>query len=470
MARSAGIYARISSDSAGTGAGVARQLKECRAFAKDRDLLVVREYQDNDVSAFSGKTRPSYEQMLEDLKGGVIACVIAWHPDRLHRSLKDLERFIDVVESTGAGVATVMAGDLDLATSEGRLMARVGATFARHESERKAERIRSKQLELAEAGRFHGGTRPFGYAADGITILDDEASLVREAAAQILRGISCRGIARDWNEREVKTPRGGSWAPQVIRKMLLAPRLAGLRQHRGAVVGSAAWPPILDRQTWHSVVATLTDPQRVTNGRINARRNVLAGFVRCGLCGGPLVTGRNNGKPAMKCERGRSPDSCGRISVMLEPLDALVREIVIERLMLAPSTLRKAARIQHNADKRAASVTADLDAHQARLAALEEAYAAGEVSLDDFKRTSTRIRRRQQSLLQQLATGRAAHTAMALPITSTGIAEAWDEGGLDQRRALLDLVLHRIEIRPAPYPGARFSSGRVRPVFRRWGS
>jgi hypothetical protein len=40
--------------------------------------------------------------------------VVTWHPDRLHRAPRELEDFVDLVEATGATVATVTAGDTDL--------------------------------------------------------------------------------------------------------------------------------------------------------------------------------------------------------------------------------------------------------------------------------------------------------------------------------------------------------------------
>jgi hypothetical protein len=37
-----------------------------------------------------------------ELKAGSLDAVVAWHPDRLHRSPCELENFIDLVDATGA--------------------------------------------------------------------------------------------------------------------------------------------------------------------------------------------------------------------------------------------------------------------------------------------------------------------------------------------------------------------------------
>ncbi len=66
----AGIYARISSDREGDGLGVARQLEDCERLAERKGWRVAERYVDDDVSAWSGKRRPEYERMLDDLRGG----------------------------------------------------------------------------------------------------------------------------------------------------------------------------------------------------------------------------------------------------------------------------------------------------------------------------------------------------------------------------------------------------------------
>ncbi|WP_313861316.1 recombinase family protein, partial [Mycobacterium sp.] len=64
----AAIYTRISLDQAGQGLGVARQLEDCRALADKLGWSVVKCFDDNDISAFSGKRRPGFEAMLDAME------------------------------------------------------------------------------------------------------------------------------------------------------------------------------------------------------------------------------------------------------------------------------------------------------------------------------------------------------------------------------------------------------------------
>src|SRR5262249_41888399 len=148
-----GIYVRISEDRNGGELGVGRQEQDCRELAARRGWDVVDVYMDDDVSAFSGKPRPSYRRLLADVEAGQVQAVVAWHPDRRHRSPVELEHFITLVERHGVAVATVQGGDYDLSTASGRMTARVVGAVARGESEHSAERVRRKMRELAENGR-----------------------------------------------------------------------------------------------------------------------------------------------------------------------------------------------------------------------------------------------------------------------------------------------------------------------------
>src|SRR5262245_50873889 len=118
----AGIYARISKkdddDGEGGSLGVQRQRDDCGAEATRRGWEVVDVYIDDDKSAYSGKPRPDYTRLCDDLKSGVIDAVIVWDVDRLHRSPRELEDFVTLIEATGAVVASVSGGDYDLETAD----------------------------------------------------------------------------------------------------------------------------------------------------------------------------------------------------------------------------------------------------------------------------------------------------------------------------------------------------------------
>jgi site-specific DNA recombinase len=247
MTRRAVIYCRISQDRTGAGLGVDRQEQDCRALADRLGWEVVAVHADNDLSAYSGKPRPGYQALLADLRTGVADAVIAWHTDRLHRrsgrdSSGALDEYIDLCQARDIPTQTVQAGALDLSTASGRMTARIHAAVARGEVEHQIERQVAARRQAATAGRWQGNKRPFGYQADGVTVVPSEAEALRWAAAQVLAGTSLRTIARDLTTRGVKTSAGGPWDPRTLGRVLRRPRNAGLSVYRGQGVGVAAFP------------------------------------------------------------------------------------------------------------------------------------------------------------------------------------------------------------------------------------
>jgi 5-methylcytosine-specific restriction protein A len=184
--RRAALYCRISLDREGAGLGVARQEQDCRALAQRLGWAVTQVYVDNDVSAYSGRSRPAWDRLMADIRAGTVDAVIGWHVDRLTRSPRELEDVIDLADRHGLALATV-TGDIDLGTPTGRMVARMLGAAARHESEHKGERQRRQIRQAAEAGKAAGGGhRPFGYAADRVTVIEPEVAVIRECAARVL--------------------------------------------------------------------------------------------------------------------------------------------------------------------------------------------------------------------------------------------------------------------------------------------
>jgi len=103
-------------------------------------MTIVSTHTDNDLSAYSGKPRPGYRALLDDIEASRVDAVLIWHTDRLHRSPRELEEYVELCERRKITTQTVQAGELDLATPSGRAVARTLGAWSRFESEHKSER------------------------------------------------------------------------------------------------------------------------------------------------------------------------------------------------------------------------------------------------------------------------------------------------------------------------------------------
>jgi site-specific DNA recombinase len=375
----AAIYARISQDADGTALGVNRQQEDCQREAERRGWDVVQSYVDNDVSATRSKIRPEYQRMMSDVASGHINALVVWDIDRLTRTPRELEDVIDLADKHGLALANV-GGEVDLSTSDGRMMARIKGTLARREVEQMSKRLKRKFQEKAEKGEPHGYS-PYGYRrvptmdGDGNTVgaaMRDvieplEAAVIQEAVRRVLSGESLRAIITDFNAREIHGPKAPLWNSTILRQIVMRPSNAGLRQHQGKVIGKSTTEAIIDETTLDRVTALLTDPSRKSNHVGPGYKYLLSGIAICGRCGG--VMRRQIGRTVTSKTTGatkRQPPSyccseCFKVRRSQESVDELVTGVLVARLS-KPDALDLFATGDSTAAKEAQTLLDSIDA------------------------------------------------------------------------------------------------------------
>jgi len=442
LPKRAAIYARISDDREGKAAGVTRQLKDCRALAKTRTWTVADVYTDNDVSAYSGKHRPEYERLIEDIRGHRVDAVLVWHLDRLHRSPLELEHFVQVCDEAKLRHVATVTGDLDMADGDGLFNARILTAVARKSSDDMARRIRRKHEELADAGKVSGGgSRPFGYLPDRITLDKREAALIRKAAQRVLLGDSLRAICRDWNDAGVWTTMGKEWRSNVLRRVLMSGRIAGRREHHGKILdGPAVWPAVVDDTTARRVRALLDAPSRRTYERFMPRSYLLGGFLRCGVCGSLLRSrGRPHGARAYACKQGPGFGGKGCVQVAAEPLEELVSAMVFQAL--DSPALAKAIAAHHEPEAE------DTDAEdEEQLAQLARDFADRRISRSEWLVARDAIQRRLDESRASAARQNGTSVIASFAGKTGALERAWPGLSLDRKRTIIGAALDHVAI------------------------
>jgi site-specific DNA recombinase len=475
----AAIYCRISRDRVGDRLGVERQEPPCRALAARLSWDVVEVYTDDDTSAYSGKRRPAYERMLHDVRVDRVNAIIVWAADRLTRRPVENEEIINLAERLGVKLATV-TGDYDLGTPSGRLHFRQLGIIARYESEHRAERLRLKHEELAHQGRnASGGVRPFGFQPNRVELEAAEAEEIRTAARRLIVGESVYAILADWRGRGVTTPAGRVWLATSFRRMITSPRVAGLRQLRGEVVGPAAWPAILDRATWERVRAVFVDPARRKAQGPPHTYLLTGGLARCGFpvsggvqwpglegefCGKALVAARNHRRRSYTCLKVAPYDGCGRISRWADPVEELISEMVIQELA-GPGLSEALRRVGDDSDHD--GLVADLAEDEAALAQLAaDHYSARLISRAEYLAARSALEAKIIATRRALGRRHGADALADLPRAEEALRAAWAAGSVDWRRVVLGAVLEAVVVGPAVRGRNRFDPHRIHPVWR----
>lgn len=469
---SAGIYVRISQDRGGAGLGVQRQEDDCRSLCERKGWQVADVYADNDVSAYSGAPRPAWQRLLADVRDGAIGAVATWHVDRLTRTPRELEDVIDLADRYGLDLATV-SGEIDLATPTGRMIARMLGAAARHESEHKAERQRRQRRQAAEAGRVAGGgTRPYGYDDDRVTVVDAEAAIIREAAARALAGESLSSVCRDLERRDVRTPKGNYWQPRTLRRLLAAARISGRREHTprakhngtrplvGEIVADMAeWPAIITPTDSDRIRAMLTAPERQRYNGATGRTYLLSGVLRCHRCGTGMVGRPRSGVPRYVCPNMPGGNSCGSTATNAARTDEHVRDLLLAALDSPELRERLAKRHDDEPELRS-----ELRAAESKLEELAAAWAADDITRAEWQAARGIAEKRVEKLRARL-TNRTGTTALERFLgTLAEMADQWEHMNVSQRRAVVASVFERVWVHPAN-PRRKWDPDRFEPVW-----
>ncbi|HXH35942.1 MAG TPA: recombinase family protein [Plantibacter sp.] len=460
-----GIYARISSDREGDGLGVNRQLEDCRQLAELRGWRVAETYVDDDVSAYSGKPRPEYARMLNDLRTGSINGVLVYHLDRLHRQPKELEEFFEVCKDAGVDDLATVTGRIDLADPDGQFQARILGAVAKKESDDKSRRIRRKHEELAVNGKVSGGgSRPYGYEADKLTVRPVEAAVVKDCARRLLAGEPLRSIAADLNARGVASAGGGLWSPQSLRRMLASARVSGQREHKGEIVATAEWPAIITGEETATIRALLSNPARRTNRA--ARRYLLHGLLSCSHCGERLVARpRSGGQRRYACAKGVGFSGCGKTYVTADEVERFVTEAVLHRL--DSPQLQKAVERRHRAVPETERWWQEAEAASAQLDELADAYGERLFSMREWMTAKKPIQERLTAARKQLAKATHTNALSAYVGNGAGLRAEWDSLDLSQQHAIVAAVVETVVVGPARRGYNRFDESRLTPVWER---
>ncbi|MEW1820467.1 recombinase family protein [Arthrobacter sp. NPDC080031] len=441
-----------------------RQEADCRALAGERGWPVAQVYVDNDLSAYSGKPRPQYLAMLNEMKTGKIGRVITWHTDRLHRSPRELEDYIDASEAHGVTTQTVQAGELDLATPSGQAVARTLGAWARYESAHKPKRIMSKKLELAKNGKFSGGPIPFGYVRDQndfIVVEPEQAAEVKKAIRAIINGASIGSIVRDLNERGVTTSRGGLWTSTAVRNMVVRPTYAGITVHKGQSYQSKL-PAIVTEDEHRTAARIVKDPSRRSQHDSRVK-HMLAGIVLCGACGAAMQTSsRPGGGPNRhyyKCPNKGG----GHASQSALALEDFISAVVVTRLQ-DPNVLAMMG-VSANAQDDMQELQQEALTLRARLDEAAEAAAVGDITMGQLTTITTRVTSRLEAVEEQMSHARG--TGILAGVPATAIPEWWVAATVEKRRAVISALM-TIHINPVGKSAPRvFDESRVRLEWKR---
>lgn len=282
------LYCRVSTqEQASEGYSIGEQQERLKNYCAARAWKNFRVYVDAGYSGGS-MNRPALQNMISDIKKGLIEAVVVYKLDRLSRSQKDsLVLIEDIFQKNNVDFIS-MSENFDTSSPFGRAMIGILSVFAQLEREQIKERMILGVEARAKTGKWCGSIAPIGYDyVDGLLQINDfEALQVREAYNLALKNKSFHSIAKKFNDCGYVS-KYGDWYTTTVRRVLYNPVYTGQIVYSGTF-HSGIHEPIISQELFDSVQVLLKqkyDRHKKINSNIGKSNSYLSGLLFCGCCG-----------------------------------------------------------------------------------------------------------------------------------------------------------------------------------------
>jgi site-specific DNA recombinase len=443
------IYTRVSQDSR-DARSVAEQETECRAWCDREGWDVTGVWTDNDRSAskYARKARPQWQALTDRLEsGGGVDLLVVWEPSRATRDRRVWAALAATCEA--AGVRIGCNGRVyDLEDPDDAFQLDLFFALAARESGATSKRVQRSVRANAESGRPHGRVLygyerkyepdPSGKPRFVAQLPHPEtAPIVGEMARRVLAGETTYAVAQDLNARGVPSPfySARGWLPEQVKRLCVNPAYAGLRVHRGAVIGTAVWPGIISEADHLALVAKLNDPARRTV-RDPSIKHLLSGIAMCGKegCSETVRVGNNRGNKSYHCR-----------DFHVARLEHLVDEVV-EEVMVTRLERMDLAALLDTEDTEARAAADEAAELRDRLTGFYDQAAAGELSPAALARIEPQML--EKIRMAERRVSKAMRSPLLAGVVGPKARELWAELSMPQRREIIRLLVD-VRIIPA---------------------
>jgi site-specific DNA recombinase len=509
-------YARLSRDRGKKSENISIQHRESRYFIEDQGWQHGGSRDDDDITAseFGTKTRDGYLALIQDIKNvpdqldaEIRVVIVVTEMPRLYRQLEELLDLIKLCESIKlTGIWTTDGEGYDLSTPEGYHRAVGAVNNARLESKRASKRQLRKKKAQAAQGKYMGGQRRYGFEGaikdehgnivnrDRINVAEVPEEIVHwvDWFNRLIAGEPQMSIVRDSNKRGIPSPQGCKWTVGNFRRLMTKeayvifdadghsedcpclenPEGNGTLVHKSSNSRHRArWRGLITREQYELLLAAFqSTAQGHDHGMVHGRKYLLSGVAVCGgeyqgkPCGAAMYgNGRqlDNGEYQRRY-RCRGIDghgqhiACGRVFRDAIALEAFVTDEVLKRL----DTPELARALAPTGDEdQAEALTRKIITQRKRRDLIKRQYARGDIdSLEDYKF----MRAEADNAIEELEAARAKlrnTRAVNLLPADGNIREAWDKADITWRRAVTQLVVVRVIVKPGS-PGGQLYKGR----------
>lgn len=292
------IYVRVSTqEQAKEGYSISEQLERLQKYCDAMTWVIHKKYIDPGYSG-ANTERPALQELIKDVKAGLIDKVVVYKLDRLSRSQLDTLYLIEKVFLLNNTDFVSMNENFDTSTPFGRAMIGILAVFAQLEREQIKERMAMGREARIKNGKWKGSRPPVGYDYNsntgGLIVNEYEKIQILEAVDLFLKGTPLKTIENIFRDKGYRH-KYGEWNTKILKRIL------GSKLYIGQLIYHGEWYDGLHEGIIpldvHEKLQELLKIRRENYERLGIKhervKTYLGGMLRCKQCGAKY--GKQNG-------------------------------------------------------------------------------------------------------------------------------------------------------------------------------
>ena len=304
------VYARKSTESEERQIrSLGDQIIECQELSKRLGLNIVKIIKESE-SAKEPDIRPKFREMLDNLNKGKYDGVIAWHPDRIARNMKDAGEVIDLLDKRIIKDLKFVSFTFENNTS-GKMLLGISFVISKQYSDQLSDNVKRGIKGIVEEGKFLGRLK-HGYKKDPNDFLRPDGNnfqLIKESFRKRIKGETIQKIANFLNKNKYSPSRKKKGKEYKMDKkkvsaFLRDPFYTGVLMYGKNVIDLTSiynFIPIVGvdnflKMNKLSNINKAFKLARKLDGSKNIKANLMRGMVLCDKCKKPMSSGITNKK------------------------------------------------------------------------------------------------------------------------------------------------------------------------------
>lgn len=306
------LYARKSTeDESKQLRSIEDQIYDCQTLSNSLGIKIVGRLTEK-KSAKTPDNRPVFSQMLKDIRAGKYDAIIAWHPDRLARNMREGGELIDLVDE-----GTLK--DLRFVThyftndANGKMLLGMAFVLSKHYSDDLSQKVTRGMRRSFTEGKSSGTPKP-GYIRDENGFYQPDGKnfeLICDAWQMRLTSTPYREIAQHLNDngygRKIKGKRGvraGAIVQMDYRRLpniFTDPIYYGVLMQKNKLIDLRNVPgytfvPAVSEEDWNAVQTLAPKSRRSLKLKKRATYYPLRGMIICSYCERTMYAGASKGQ------------------------------------------------------------------------------------------------------------------------------------------------------------------------------